>query len=147
MYSNTPCTHEPLSPTVQRCCDTRNRLLAVLPAQQPREEDFDNYDAADDAYTDAVNVAAKAFQIAMPEPTGRSAVKAFIACITHGIAVGIIDDQTVKCFLSAARCASSALGKPRSRKNKKPAAGEENPQGIATSPDGNPVQQSGALAA
>ena len=26
---NSPCTHEPLSPAVQRCCDARNRMIEL----------------------------------------------------------------------------------------------------------------------
>ncbi len=121
MYSNLPCTHEPLSASVQRCCDTRNRLLAPLSEPKRRAfAEYDEYSKAEKAYEKAVDAAAQAFHIAMPEPTSRRAIKAFISAVTHGMAIGAVDSDDAKQFLYAARIAVSALGKQKPEKRTKP---------------------------
>ena len=123
------CTHPPLSPAVQQCCDARNRAIEAnlaltpdeIPDLPPNMDDLMEFQkfkiramqkcAAALPYT--------AYVTAMPEPVGRRGIKAFIACVAHGMIIGAIDRDEAKDLLYAARTAFAATGKRAPAKEKK----------------------------
>ncbi len=123
------CTHPPLSAAVQRCCDARNLLIErdrnLTPEQLP------------DPPTDPKDIAGAikfqsdtmilidsldqnlAYRAAMPEPRGRRNIKNFIACVTHGIAIGAINSDEARNMLSAARAATANIARHKKPKDRK----------------------------
>ena len=123
MYK-TPCLHEPLSPTIQRCCDARNQVLlnaaralretsANIPAMTP-EKLTELLAKAGESY-EARNAAAAAYRYAIPDPSTRQGVKDYIACVLHGMTVDAINHSDGARLLAGARI---ALAAHRGRKGK-----------------------------
>jgi hypothetical protein len=135
---NSPCTHEPLSPAIQRCCDARNRMieldrLSLDPDYKP--EGFPEIPKSNDPKS-LFQFQAKtltllsdidsslAYRSAMPELTGRRQIKQYIACVMHGLAIEAITSEEVKNMLYGARTALQAICQ-RNRKKKSEAVSEE----------------------
>jgi hypothetical protein len=128
---NVLCTHPPLSPAVQRCCDARNQMIERDRNTRPEElpqlpEDYDTnlqsqfkFQTESMIFLHALD-AELAYRTAMPEPVGRRNIKNFIACVTHGMCIGAIEPQEGKNLLYAARTATLAISKYKDRK-KQPA--------------------------
>src|ERR1700761_1366337 len=124
------CTHPPLSPAVQRCCDARNRMIEYDRNTPPDEvpEPPADYHTNPKAqlkfrtetmiFLDAIDPAL-AYRTAMPEPLGRRNIKNFIACVTHGMAIGAIDPADVKNMLYAARTAILTIAKHKKPEDRK----------------------------
>jgi hypothetical protein len=84
------------NPAVQRCCAARERSL-----QQSREKKVSHYDTnefADQAYCGA-----------MPDLAGYENIRDFIACVTYGMLIHVIDAIEGPKFLYAAQVALGAL--------------------------------------
>jgi hypothetical protein len=137
------CTHEPLSPAVQRCCDARNRMIErdrnTPPEETPQiPEDFDTNPMAKCKFmTDSMIFLQAldpnlAYRTVMPEPIGRRNIKNFIACVVHGMAIEAITPEEGKNLLYAARTATLAIGKYKDREAKKPAASAHPPKADLT---------------
>jgi hypothetical protein len=133
MDNHVLCTHTHLSPAVQRCCDARNRAieanLAVTDYDGPDfPEDVNNMDPIEFAkfkirslqhvYSRCQHAA---YLKAMPEPMGRRNIKDFIACVIHGMIIGVIERDEGKDLLYAARTASAATSKRKAPEKKLPA--------------------------
>jgi hypothetical protein len=115
--SKTPCSHPPLSPAIQRCCDARNQVLAVLDTNPPTEEN-PAFNAADFIQAMLANTANKvsflesaaaAFCSSMPELNTRQGVRDYIACVLHGISIGVIDPAHGTKYLYGAQVAGGFL--------------------------------------
>ena len=117
MYK-TPCLHEPLSPTIQRCCDARNQIL-LNAAKSLRQASADNpaMDAqklsellakAAESY-ETRDAAAAAYRYAMPDPSTRQGIKDYIACVLHGMTVDVINHRDGARLLAGARIALASL--------------------------------------
>jgi hypothetical protein len=120
------CTHEPLSPAVQRCCDARNRMIErdrnMPPEDLPQiPKDLTDIRAQGKYMIDSLifldaldpNLA---YRTAMPEPVNRRAIKAYIACVLHGMAIQAIEQQEGRNLLYGARTAALLM----SQRNNKP---------------------------
>ncbi len=116
--SRTPCLHKPLAPAVQRCCDARNRIIREINANLPPDpDDFENDTQEQRAQIAVLNFARNkhlsegkkkaeaAYRFAMPDPSTRQGVKDYIACVLHGMTIGIISGKTGAALLSGARVA------------------------------------------
>jgi hypothetical protein len=136
-------THK--NPAVQRCCNLRNGILCEPFTPEDRQQFDEDFlrlydlfmqeideDAAD--YKNA-NTAALAYRTAMPEPTSRRSVKAFIACVLHAMSIDILDIDEGSKLLSGARTATMALSKRAPSKDKKegPEAVQELPANSSAS--------------
>ena len=119
MYK-TPCLHEPLSPTIQRCCDARNQILlnaaralrqasADTPAMTPEKLTELLAKAAESYETRAAAAAAAAYRYAMPDPSTRQGIKDYIACVLHGMTVDAINHRDGARLLAGARIALASL--------------------------------------
>lgn len=65
---------------------------------------------------EADEAAGKAYLRAMPTLSGVENIRVFIACVAHGLAIGIIDGSRASRLLYAAQVATSALeGNPGTR--------------------------------
>jgi hypothetical protein len=115
--SKTPCSHPPLTPAIQRCCDARNQVLAILDANFPTEENpaFNKETFIQDMLAKTANKrsfledAAAAFCSAMPELNTRQGVRDYIACVLHGISIGVIDPAHGTKYLYGAQVAGGFL--------------------------------------
>jgi hypothetical protein len=131
---NSPCTHELLSPAVQRCCDARNHMIELdRRSLDPNYKDVEYPEIPkDDNPRSLFEFQAKtltllndrdpslAYRVAMPEPVGRRNIRAYIACVMHGLAIEAIMPEEARSMLYGARTATLALSK-RSRSKKQPA--------------------------
>ena len=123
------CTHPPLSPAVQRCCDARNQMIERdrnMPPDQVPDPPTDPKDIAGAIKFKSDTMILMdsldqniAYRSCMPEPIGRRNIKNFIACITHGLAIGAIKPNQARNMLYAARAATLAI-KYKDREKKKP---------------------------
>jgi hypothetical protein len=137
-FSNTPCTHPPLDPVIQRCCEARNRVLAEKKADVPQlpTRENPNYDGSLDAlimrYTYASNHACtlgdEAFRANLPSLTSLESATDYIACVSHGIAIGAIRPAVGERLLNAARAALTAFRYDFQRNHQKPKKEKELPQ-------------------
>ena len=121
------CTHPPLNPAVQRCCDIRNQLIER--SRSMRSEDLPEVPTDPNDLAGIIRLHGQimvlsgvldqnlAYRSCMPELVGRRNIKNFIACVTHGLAIGAIDSEQARNMLYAARTASLATVK-RIRKKK-----------------------------
>jgi hypothetical protein len=115
--SKTPCSHPPLSPAIQRCCDARNQVLAILDANPPTEENpaFSRETFIQAMLAKTANKvslledAAAAFCSAMPELNTRQGVRDYITCVLHGISIGVIDPAHGTKYLYGAQVAGGFL--------------------------------------
>ena len=126
---NSPCTHEPLSPAVQRCCDARNRMIEL--DRRSLDPDYKNEDCPEAPKTDDPkalflfqtksmiflddNDPSFAYRSAMPEPVGRRRIKQYIACVMHGMAIEAITAEEGKSLIYGARAAVLAISKYKDR--------------------------------
>ena len=81
---------------VERCCQARLRSL-----KNSREKHHDSYDtevSAEEAYRNA-----------LPDLAGYENIRDFIACVTHGMVIGVIDSIDGPKLLYAAQVAIGAL--------------------------------------
>jgi hypothetical protein len=126
---NSPCTHEPLSTAVQRCCDARNHMIYFdrngpsegLP--EPAKDIDTNLEARVMFQARAMHFLhdhdpSLAYRAAMPEPIGRRQIKQYIACVMHGLAIEAITHEEARNMLYGARIATLAINKRGP--NKKP---------------------------
>jgi hypothetical protein len=137
------CTHEPLSPAVQRCCDARNRMIERdrnMPEEETPQLPKDvatnpkallMYQAETMIFLDALDPNL-AYRTVMPEPIGRRNIKNFIACVVHGMAIQAITPEEGKNLLYAARTATLAIGRYKDRETKKPVAAATHPKAVLT---------------
>ena len=123
---NSPCTHEPLSPAVQRCCDARNRMIQITRSAehvpQPPENFHDDRNARAEFEIEMMTMLndrdpSFAYRSLMPQPTTREAIQDYIACVLHGIAIEAIDKGTGTKLLYGAQIAIAAL--PKEAKGKR----------------------------
>jgi hypothetical protein len=126
---NSPCTHEPLSPAVQRCCDARNRMIELdrrsldpdyKPEGMPETPKDDNLRALFEYQAKTLihlndHDPSFAFRAALPEPVGRRQIKQYIACVMHGMAIEAITAEEGKSLIYGARAAVLAISKYRDR--------------------------------
>jgi hypothetical protein len=118
-FSNTPCSHPPLDPVIQHCCEARNRVLAEKLAQVPElpTRENPNYDGSFDAlimqYTYSSGLACtlgdEAFRANLPALTSLQNATDYIACVSHGIAIGAIRPTVGQRLLHAAKVALTAF--------------------------------------
>jgi hypothetical protein len=127
---NSPCTHEPLSPAVQRCCDARNRMIELdrrsldkdfkpeglpeVPKTKDLREQFE-FQAKTLTYL-ADNDPSLAYRSNMPQPTTREAIQEYIACVLHGISIEAIDQACATKLLYGAQVAVGVLPRPAKEK-------------------------------
>jgi hypothetical protein len=103
LVMNSPCTHEPLSPAVQRCCEARNRMIELdrssldpnfkgIPDPPKTNDIREQFEFQTKALLYlADNDPSLAYRSNMPQPTTREAIQEYIACVLHGIAIEAID--------------------------------------------------------
>ena len=141
---NSPCTHAPLSPAVQRCCDARNRMIEL--DRRPLDPNYRNEAFPETPKGDnpraLFEFQAKsliflydhdpslAYRTAMPEPIGRRQIKHYIACVLHGMAIQAITPEEARSMLSGARAATLAISKYK-RDRKQPVAEPSFPPGTS----------------
>jgi hypothetical protein len=127
---NSPCTHEPLSPAVQRCWDARNRMIELdrrsldpnyEPEGYPETPNYNDPKSLMLFQAKAMtqmsdNDPSLAYRSNMPEPTTREAIQEYIACVLHGIAIEAIDQACATRLLYGAQVAIGVL--PRQAKEK-----------------------------
>jgi hypothetical protein len=127
---NSPCTHEPLTPAVQRCCDARNRMIEI--DRRPLDPDYKDDDYPEIPKDDDLRSLSRyqvktftllndrdpslAYRSLMPQPTTREAIQDYIACVLHGIAIEAIDEGTGTKLLYGAQIAIAALPKEAKEK-------------------------------
>jgi hypothetical protein len=127
---NSPCTHEPLSPAVQRCCDARNRMIEI--DRRSLDPDYKDEDYPEIPKDDDLRSLSRyqsktltllndrdpslAYRSLMPQPTTREAIQDYIACVLHGIAIEAIDQGTGTKLLYGAQIAIAALPKEAKEK-------------------------------
>ena len=122
---NSPCTHEPLSPAVQRCCDARNLMIQITRSAeqvpQPPENLHKDRNARTEFEIEVMTMLSDrdpslAYRSIMPQPTTREAIQDYIACVLHGIAIKAIDEGTGTKLLYGAQIAIAALPKEAKEK-------------------------------
>jgi hypothetical protein len=129
---NSPCTHEPLSPAVQRCCDARNRMIEL--DRRSLDPDFKHEGLPDTPKTNdprelfefqtktllylSDNDSSLAYRSAMPEPTSRRQIKQYVACVMHGLAIEALKPEEARNMLYGARTATLALSRYKDRTKK-----------------------------
>ena len=119
--NRTPCLHRPLAAAVQRCCDARNRIIREINANLPPDpgelkgnnpESWLQQSALkltrDKQLTEGRKKAEAAYRFAMPDPSTRQGAKDFIACVLHGMAIGVFSNKTGNALLSGSRVALAA---------------------------------------
>lgn len=135
---NSPCTHEPLSPAVQRCCDARNRMIELdrrgldpdyKPEGIPETPKDDTPRALFEYQTKTLihlndHDPSLAYRAALPEPVGRRQIKQYIASVMHGLAIEAITQEEGRNMLYGARIATLAINK-RGPNKKQPASASE----------------------
>ena len=111
---NSPCTHEPLSPAVQRCCDARNRMIELdrrsldpnyEPEGYPETPNYNDPKSLMLFQAKAMtqmsdNDPSLAYRSNMPEPTGRRQIKQYIACVMHGLAIEALKPAQLSCCMA-----------------------------------------------
>lgn len=96
------------NPAVLRCCQARLRSL-----EESRAKRLNAYDSKKNAVA--------AYLDAMPDLSGAKNIRDFIACVAHGMLIGVIEAMDGTKLLYAAQIALGTLRrKPRDRK--RPAA-------------------------
>jgi hypothetical protein len=84
------------NPAVLRCCAARDRSI-----QESRAKHRDKYDTDE--------LAGAAYLHAMPDLSGYENIRDFIACVAHGLIVGVVDPIEAPKFFYAAQVAIGAL--------------------------------------
>ncbi len=117
-----PCTHRPLAPAVQRCCDARNSVIREANANQPPGPD--TLDPKDPKFEDKKNhlgykrskhddatqeKSETAYRLAMPDPSTRRGVQDYMACVLHAMTIGVISHNSGRELLSCARIVLTGL--------------------------------------
>lgn len=113
------CSHPPLSPTIQRCCEARNKAMAACKEAEIErlfqvEYNRNRKRAEIEAIVDKEKVqqaGAHAYTGNIPGLASRQDVLDFIACVAHGMTVGAIDPADGPKMLYAAQVALSGYGK------------------------------------
>jgi hypothetical protein len=128
LVMNSPCTHEPLSPAVQRCCEARNRMIELdrssldpnfkgIPDPPKTNDIREQFEFQTKALLYlADNDPSLAYRSNMPQPTTREAIQEYIACVLHGIAIEAIDQACGTKLLYGAQVAVGVLPKPEKEK-------------------------------
>jgi hypothetical protein len=128
LVMNSPCTHEPLSPAVQRCCEARNRMIELdrssldpnfngIPDPPKTNDIREQFEFQTKALLYlADNDPSLAYRANMPQPTTREAIQEYIACVLHGIAIEAIDQACGPKLLYGAQVAVGVLPKPEKEK-------------------------------
>jgi hypothetical protein len=98
----------PRNPAVERCCAARDRSLL-----ESRAGKRDTYDTKSHA--------AQAYMAAMPDLADYENIRDFIACISHGMVIGVVHPIEAPRFLYAAQVAIGAL-RLAPKDQKRPAA-------------------------
>ncbi|MGO8758373.1 MAG: hypothetical protein ACLQG3_09640 [Terracidiphilus sp.] len=87
------------NPAVAHCCEVWQRAARLLVA-------------ADEAEIRIVRYAGAAYRSAMPPLAGPGSVSDFVACVTYGMSLGVIDPKEASKFLYAAQVAAAAFRNP-----------------------------------
>lgn len=137
-FSGTPCAHPPLDPVIQRCCEARNRVLAEKKAEVPQLPTKENprYNGNLDALlmrftyagSHACALGDEAFRASLPGLTSFENARDYIACVSHGIAIGAIRPNVGQRLLHAAKVALTAFRHDFERSQKKAKKQKELPQ-------------------
>jgi hypothetical protein len=115
-YNNMPCNHTTRNAAVERCCHARNRaIFAAREAEvdrllknpyhhgKPREV------VADSATQETIFIAGyRAFMSELPDLDSAASVNDYTACITHGMALDVIDPALGPKLLYSAQIILSA---------------------------------------
>lgn len=103
-----------LSPAVLECWTAYQQKYAIECGKGARE---------DDAYLDAK----MAYRMAIPCLTDKASMRDFVACVTHGLVLGLIPNEDVGKLLYAANVAAGMLQNEQKAESSAPSQAEPKP--------------------